>query len=103
MYYLLNVDKPEPTDMMTWAQMLEEKSNHLWVTRLKKGKKRVTVSTVFLGLDHSFMAKGPPILFETMIFGLVDEDGYEYQWRYGDYYHAQFGHKEAVQTAVEQM
>lgn len=26
------------------------------------------VSTVFLGLDHSF-GKGPPILWETMVFG----------------------------------
>lgn len=27
------------------------------------------VSTVFLGLDHRFGGEGPPILFETMIFG----------------------------------
>jgi len=26
------------------------------------------VSTVFLGLDHSFTSTGPPILFETMVF-----------------------------------
>lgn len=29
----------------------------------------VTVSTIFLGLDHRFSGYGPPILFETMIFG----------------------------------
>lgn len=28
----------------------------------------VEVSTVFLGLDHSFGA-GPPVLWETMVFG----------------------------------
>lgn len=28
----------------------------------------VEVSTVFLGLDHSF-GDGPPLLFETMVFG----------------------------------
>jgi hypothetical protein len=27
------------------------------------------VSTVFLGLDHSFSEDGPPILWETMVFG----------------------------------
>ena len=27
------------------------------------------VSTVFLGLDHQFGRGGPPMLFETMIFG----------------------------------
>jgi len=29
----------------------------------------VEISTVFLGLDHNFLRRGPPILFETMIFG----------------------------------
>lgn len=35
----------------------------------------VTVSTVFLGIDHNFRETGPPLLFETMTF--VDEDGVE--------------------------
>jgi len=29
----------------------------------------VHVSTVFLGLNHNFLRSGPPILFETMVFG----------------------------------
>lgn len=29
----------------------------------------VQVSTVFLGLDHSFSDEGPPVLWETMVFG----------------------------------
>ncbi|MET4017696.1 hypothetical protein BSZ19_21820 [Bradyrhizobium japonicum] len=29
----------------------------------------LTVSTVFLGLDHRFVGEGPPLLFETIIFG----------------------------------
>lgn len=31
-----------------------------------------TVSTVFLGVNHSFDENSPPLLFETMVF---DEDG----------------------------
>jgi hypothetical protein len=31
------------------------------------------VSTVFLGLDHNFGMNGPPILFETMVFGPAEE------------------------------
>lgn len=30
---------------------------------------RILVSTIFLGLDHSFSDDGPPVLFESMIFG----------------------------------
>ena len=29
----------------------------------------VEILTVFLGLDHNYLRRGPPILFETMIFG----------------------------------
>lgn len=35
----------------------------------------VRVSTVFLGFDHAHLG-GPPLLFETMIFG-GSEDGYQ--------------------------
>jgi hypothetical protein len=31
------------------------------------------VSTVFLGLDHRF-GEGPPLLFETMVFGFGPDD-----------------------------
>src|SRR5436189_165925 len=27
------------------------------------------VSTVWLGLDHNFSLEGPPLIFETMVFG----------------------------------
>lgn len=30
---------------------------------------RVQVSTVFLGIDHNFSMVGPPVLWETMVFG----------------------------------
>jgi hypothetical protein len=39
----------------------------------------IQVSTVFLGLDHQRYPGGPPLIFETMIFG-GKWDGY--QWRY---------------------
>lgn len=35
---------------------------------------RYWVSTVFLGIDHSFSEDGPPVLFETMVFLNVEED-----------------------------
>jgi hypothetical protein len=33
------------------------------------GPDGVEVSTVFLGLDHDLSGNGPPILWETMVFG----------------------------------
>jgi hypothetical protein len=53
----------------------------------------VTVSTVFLGLDHNW-GDGPPILFETMIFG-GERD--EYQERYSTWGEAEEGHQRAIE------
>lgn len=54
------------------------------------------ISTVFLGLDHSFGDK-QPILWETMIFGgWLDE----YQERYTSHDDAVLGHARAVRKAI---
>ena len=50
------------------------------------------VSTVWLGLDHSF-GSGPPLIFETMIFG-GERDGD--QWRYPTEDTARAGHERVV-------
>jgi len=55
----------------------------------------VCVSTVFLGLDHSF-SSGPPVLFETMIFGGPHT---EYQERYYPCQDAIAGHARALALA----
>jgi hypothetical protein len=56
------------------------------------------VSTVFLGLDHNFYGKGPPILFETMIFG----DGVDgYQTRCSTWEQAEQMHAEGLAHAKE--
>lgn len=52
----------------------------------------ITVSTVFLWLDHGW-GGGPPILFETMIFG-GEHDGY--QDRYCTHEEVLEGHAKAV-------
>lgn len=53
---------------------------------------RVRVSTVWIGIDHALYG-GPPIIFETMIFGLWED---EYQVRYATLEQARVGHQEAV-------
>lgn len=57
------------------------------------------VSTVFLGLDHNFGSGGPPILWETMIFNVETEDGYQFQERYSTREEAIAGHAAAVEYA----
>lgn len=54
---------------------------------------KVRISTVFLGLDHNYSQMGPPILFETMIFGGKHD---EYQERYATWDEAVEGHNKAV-------
>lgn len=53
----------------------------------------VYISTVFLGLDHSFSEEGPPVLFETMIFGGEHD---QFQTRYTTYKDALEGHEKAM-------
>ena len=54
---------PEP-DLMKWARWCETNERH--VNRTQVGP--YDVSTVFLGLDHNWSHKGPPLLFQTMVF-----------------------------------
>ena len=46
-----------------------------------------------MGLDHAFMG-GPPLLFETMIFGGEHD---QFQERYSTWEEAMAGHKKAVE------
>lgn len=57
----------------------------------------VRVSTVFLGMDHNWSQAGPPILFETMLFGTPDEDNP--MVRYSTEQQAREGH-EAIVAAL---
>lgn len=75
-----------------------------WLTDDKKIIRRDTInghliSTVFLGLDHSW-GEGPPLLWETMIFaeGFKGNNEFEdYQERYSSYDEALIGHYEAME------
>lgn len=87
-------------DLFKWAAWLEAADRKLALDRFTAGTGMVTVSTVFLGLDHNFAAGlGPsyaPILYETMIFG-GRHDGDT--WRYSTREDALSGHRVAVDLA----
>lgn len=68
-----------PADFMEWARWLEKSDRKIAEDMVGD----VLVSTVFLGLDHSF-GNGPPLLFETMVFGgPLDGDQDRYETREG--------------------
>jgi hypothetical protein len=62
----LYVDTPEKEALLQWAEMFEKGSDRIVQQNITLYGERL--STVFLGIDHSFMPGGPPILFETMLF-----------------------------------
>jgi hypothetical protein len=67
--YILN-EKGEPVaepDLAKWGQQFEQTERRR-VAREQIGE--ATISTVFLGLDHGW-GGGPPVLWETMVFGGV--------------------------------
>jgi len=76
-------------DDREWAKWFETAERHVNETYMFGG---AWVSTVFLGLDHSF-GTGRPVLFETMIFGGRHD---EYQERYHTWEEAEAGHKTAI-------
>lgn len=89
--YILEGRKAVPVDLMTWATWIE-KGDRI-VAKTSMGD--VRISTVFLGLDHSF-GDGPPLLFETMIFGGKHD---QYQERCSTWEEAEAMHKKACEIA----
>jgi len=88
-FYLLEGKDPvKCEDMKQWAM---EINNQRIVLQTYIGK--VFVSTVFLGIDHSYDGS-VPILFETMIFRGKHDN---YQKRYSTWDEAVKGHEEACE------
>jgi len=97
-YTLDAAGQPIPCDdVLVWARWFGGRHNRqLRSTYVGEGPAKVHVSTVFLGLDHNFDDKGPPVLWETMIFG-GPHDGY--QDRYSSREDALAGHDKALALA----
>lgn len=72
-------------DYINWSRL-----NSTIVKQDKIGE--VFVSTVFLGLDHSFNSS-IPILWETLVFGIEND---MYQNRYASYEDALIGHQKTL-------
>jgi hypothetical protein len=63
-HHILEGTSIVPVDLMTWAQWMETFENRRIALDAIGG---ITVSTVFLGIDHNFSGEGGPILFESLV------------------------------------
>ncbi len=94
-HYVLDANKqPQPAELMEWARWFETAGAERVVAKTEIGD--AMVSTVFLGLDHQWALNGPPLIYETMVFGgaLGGE-----QERYSTPEEAQSGHAAMVERA----
>ncbi len=87
--YILNDGIPIPVDFQTWSIWFEKADRVIARTTIKE----MIVSTVFLGLNHNFTDTGPPLLFETLVFGGKYADEME---RYATLDDALAGHERMV-------
>jgi hypothetical protein len=95
-YILDSAGNPEPApSLMAWANWFDGNRDKRRVGDDTVGD--VRVSTVFLGLDHSF-GGGPPLLYETMVFG-GPLDGE--QERYSTRAEAEAGHATMLARVTE--
>lgn len=108
LYYVLDEDDDPVAvaDVLEWAQWMERakwdrvvlqthidrRGRRVAEVPIARRRGGVAVSTVFLGLDHAWTS-GPPVLWETMIFGgVLDQE----QSRYRSKLDALAGHTAAV-------
>lgn len=103
-YYVLgDKGEPLPSTVLGWAAWHHEAARagklHVADDGVPVGDGVVRVSTVFLGIDHSF-GEGPPVLWEALVFG-GPLDGE--QERYTSRADAMLGHSRMLRRVMEAM
>lgn len=96
-YILDENNEPVPCeDLFVFASWFEDVENRIVA---KDKVDDVEVSTVFLGIDHDFSGQGPPVLWETMIFGGRYNES---QGRYCSHADALKGHAAALAAVKDE-
>jgi hypothetical protein len=88
-------------DAMEWARWFDQNDRSVAQTRIGE----IKISTVFLGVDHRFFSKGPPVVFETMAFDLRTGECLESLefGRYASWDDAVVGHAMAVKRVEQRL
>jgi hypothetical protein len=95
-YWILDdARQPVPATVEVFGPWMETAERIIRKTQVND----LEVSTVFLGIDHNFVGGDYPVLYETMVFPISDENGY--CDRYSTEEEAIKGHEKAVAWAQE--
>lgn len=81
-------------DTLKWGRLFESEDRTVGQDQIGE----VFVSTVWLGINHNVRPEGPPLIFETMIFGGPHD---REMWRYSTEAQAVEGHKRALKLVRE--
>ena len=65
-FWVLDGHEPRQADPLTWAQQFENSDRIVAETVTAHGAR---ISTVFMGVDMNYRGIGPPLLFESLVFG----------------------------------
>ena len=99
----INPDRPQhwielesgaavPASMLDWGKHLHSPSR--WRIQVIVPPQARELSTVFLGFDHAF--RGPPMIYETMLFPTVESAEDLECWRYATRESAEVGHRKIL-------
>lgn len=83
----------ENIELAEWSRLVEDdKYKRVLLTDIDHG---IVVSTVWLGMNHNWLGEGPPLIFETMVFGGEYDS---HMIRTSTIKEARAAHKEVVST-----
>jgi len=97
-HYILEGKEIKKVDFHTWSEWFENNENRR--VKLTKHPSGWFVSTVFLGIDHSFGIGDKDLVFETMAFGT---NSYSETRRWSTYTEAVRGHDDLVKEIKDQI
>lgn len=96
--YILVDKRPMLADPEEWGKWMATSDR----TVARDTIEGMLVSTVFLGMDHSFTEGATPVLFETMVFGNNDWlEETDLTRRYETWEQAEEGHRQVVARVTE--
>lgn len=98
-YYLLDDDHNlvPVNDVHEWARFFENHANR--IVAQDYPRPNVLVSTVFLGVDHSFGRGSRPVVFETMV---CRNGEWGEEQRYATWEEAEDGHAAMLKRVMEE-